>query len=433
MPKQLPLEQVAVTLQIPSAGQALCTGWDEALQARPFEAPHLFESAYIAWAAQAVGLTDEMIQALVAFAARIAGDEDVAAFFWYCRHRVLCDPTLVLSWEEPWPPLDDYLGPDAGLLNVLVMLSVVPEMLETYRRLGIPADIVRDTVADLRLWMETDRYYLRHRRWGITPWIARWLCKHWQGKLLQLGRLQFSLSRFNLKVRVHRRRSDGCVLALAETGNRYAADGSAWCSLCGDEAHAWTSDLVFTQDAVEGNPILPTGYAQREPVRLPLAEWDEVLAPGDPSLTFHVSAGGPLDFAACGDSCRQALEIFPRVYPDFAFRGFWTATWLLDARLEGLLSPGSNIVRLQHEIYLIPGLQGDNGQIYQRVFGWGVTDINAVPWQTSMQRAVGRYLNGGGHFHGGYGFLLRDDLRWGEQVYRSALGVAAPTHGRGLA
>ena len=110
-----------------------------------------------------------MIQELVAFAARIAGDESVVAFFWYCRHRVLNDPSLVLSWEEPWPALDDYLGVDAGLLNVLVMLSAVPEMREAYRRRGIPSDIVRDTVSDLRLWMETDYYYLRNGRWGITP------------------------------------------------------------------------------------------------------------------------------------------------------------------------------------------------------------------------------------------------------------------------
>jgi hypothetical protein len=395
------------------------------MQSLAAEALPFLEPAYIVEAAQAVGLTQGMIEALVAFADRAHADECVVAFFWYCRHRVLHDHTLVLSWEEPWPPLDDYLGPDAGLLNVLVMLSVVPEMQETYRRLGIASAIVRDTVADLRLWMETDLYYLRYRRWGITPWIARWLCKHWQGKLLQLGRLQFSLSQFKAPLRVYRHRSTRRVIAVPEAGIRYGADGDAWCSHCGNESGAWTSILEATEDAIIGHPILPTGYAQPEPQRFGLDKWELALAPGDEMLTFHVSAGGPLTFAACGESFRRALEVFPQYYREFRFRGFTTASWLMDARLEKLLSSESNIVRLQRELHLFPGLQGDNQQIYQRVFGWGVTDINSVPWQTALQKSVGAYLNAGGHFHGGFAFLLREDFGWGGQVYRTANATEA--------
>ncbi|NTU99892.1 MAG: DUF5596 domain-containing protein, partial [Methanoregulaceae archaeon] len=49
------------------------------------------------------------------------------------------------------------------LINVLehvpdpvVMLATVPEMLAIYRRLGIPADLYRDTISDLRRGMDTD-------------------------------------------------------------------------------------------------------------------------------------------------------------------------------------------------------------------------------------------------------------------------------------
>ena len=138
--------------------------------------------------------------------------------------------------------------------------------------------------------------------------------------------------------------------------------------------------------------------------------------PGEQPI--HVSAGGPLTFDDCGESFRLALEIFPRYFPEFKFRAFCTSSWLMDSRLDGLLSPASNIVRLQCELYLYPGLQGDNQQIYHRVFGWGVTDINSVPWKTSLQKAVGQYLDSGDHFHGGYCFILKDDFCWGSQVYR---------------
>ena len=63
------------------------------------------------------------------------------------------------------------------------------------------------------------------------------------------------------------------------------------------------------------------------------------------------------------------------------------------------------------------GLQGDNNQYYERIFGWGTKDINTVEWKTSLQRTIGTYLNNGGHFHGGYCFLLKDDFDWGGQVY----------------
>ena len=412
------LEYVAARLRIPNARQALCTDWDAAMQAPPEQALPFLEPEFIAQAGQAVDLTDDMIRELVTFAARIARDEVVIAFFWYCHYRMLYDPTLVLSWEEQWPSLDDYLGQEAGLINVLVMLSTVPEMQETYHRLGVPEDIVRDTVSDLRLLMETDLYYQRYHRWGITPWIARWLCHHWQGKLLQLGRLQFSLSTFGGRLHAYRHRRTREVLAIAEPGIRYGSDGNAWSACCGDDPGAWTSSLETMEDAVIGNPITPDGFAHRQTRRLALVEWELALAPGDEMLTFHVPAAGPLKFEDCGESFRRALAVFPRYFPEFNFRGFCTSTWLMDTRLQDILPPESNIVRLQHEMYLYPGLQGDNQQIYQRVFGWGVADINSVPWKTSLQKTIGQYLNNGGHFHGGYCFLLKDDYCWGNQVYQ---------------
>ena len=93
----LNLEHVATRLRIPSAGQALCTDWDPAMQIPPSQALPFLESAFITQAAQEVDLTDDMIRTLVAFAARVAGDEDVVTFFWYCRHRMSHDHTLVLS------------------------------------------------------------------------------------------------------------------------------------------------------------------------------------------------------------------------------------------------------------------------------------------------------------------------------------------------
>ena len=411
------LEQVAFQLRFPADGQSLCVDWDVAMQTDPANGSFFLQPDYVTQAARDVFLTEDMIRELVAFAPRVSGDEALLAYFWYCRHRILTDATLTDSWEAPWPALDDYLGETAGLLNVLVMLAAVPEMLDVYHRLGIPADLYRDTISDLRLWMETDYYHHRYQRWGITPWIARWLCHHWRGIILQLGRLQFSLGKFGGRLNVYRHRQTRQVVALSEAGIRYTSEGSVWRECCGDESNTWSSSFDQTSDTVSGNPITPDGIAHRTPLSLSLVDWELVLAHNADVLIFHVPAGAPLTFDMCGDSFRRALEAFPRYYPDFHFRAFWTSTWMMDPRLQSLLAPESNIVRLQREMFVYPGLQGDNNQYYERIFGWGTKDINAVEWKTSLQRTIGNYLNGGGHFHGGYCFLLKDDFDWGRQVY----------------
>jgi hypothetical protein len=411
------LEFTATQLRFPADGASLCLDWDTAMQTDPANGLPFLQPDYIIQTARDVFLTDDMVRALVAFAPHVASDESLLVFFWYCRHRILTDPTLTDSWEAPWSALDDYLGVDAGLLNVLVMLAAVPEMLVVYRRLGIPADLYRDTVSDLRLWMETDFYFQRYQRWGITPWIARWLCHHWRGILLQLGRLQFSLGKFGGRLNVYRHRQTCQVVALSEAGIRYTSAGSMWRDCCGDDSQTWISFFDPTPDFVTGNPITPDGIAHQTPFSLPLVNWELVLARNADVLIFHVPAGAPLTFEMCGDSFRRALEAFPRYYPDFHFRAFWTSTWMMDPRLQKLVAPESNIVRLQREMFVYPGLQGDNNQYYERIFGWGTKDINAVEWKTSLQRAIGNYLNAGGHFHGGYCFLLKDDFNWGGQVY----------------
>jgi hypothetical protein len=411
------LDTIAAQLRFPADGQSLCVDWDAAMQTNPANGLPFLQPGYITQAARDVFLTDDMIRELVVFALRVANDEALLTFFWYCRYRILTDLTLTDSWEAPWSPLDDYLGADAGLLNVLVMLAAVPQMLEVYHRLNIPADIYRDTLSDLRLWMETDYYHHRYQRWGITPWIARWLCHHWRGIILQLGRLQFSLGKFGGHLNVYRHRQTRQVVALSEAGIRYTSAGSMWRECCGDDSQTWISTFTQTSDSVTGNPITPDGSAHQSPLSLSLVDWDLVLAHNADVLIFHVPTGAPLTFDMCGDSFRRALEVFPRYYPDFNFRAFWTSTWMMDPRLQNLVAPEYNIVRLQREMFVYPGLQGDNNQYYERIFGWGTKDINQVEWKTSLQRTIGNYLNNGGHFHGGYCFLLKDDFDWGKQVY----------------
>ena len=71
---RIPLHRVAERLYFPAGGQAICTGWDSAMQTNPANGLPFLQAEYITQAARDVFLTDDMIRALISFAPRVASD-----------------------------------------------------------------------------------------------------------------------------------------------------------------------------------------------------------------------------------------------------------------------------------------------------------------------------------------------------------------------
>jgi hypothetical protein len=82
----------------------------------------------------------------------------------------------------------DVAGPWFALL---VLAAVRPYTAAYHRRLGVPEDVTRRTLADV------GRHMAVHARRHGTPGLAntRWLARHFRGVLYQLGRLQFEMTR----------------------------------------------------------------------------------------------------------------------------------------------------------------------------------------------------------------------------------------------
>jgi hypothetical protein len=370
-------------------------------------------------------LPNHVTEQALAAARRIAADPALRALFWYCHVR-LFGPGEERPRTRDWPLLTAALGPVAGLFNMLLLLSGTPHMQEVHRSRGIPAQVVRDTVLDLKLNLETEDYNIQYGRWGTGTTILGWLLLHRWGQLYRLGRLQFIPSEFRSPFRAYRHQGTGAVVALSEPGLDYRRDGQRDGSAGVFDPDAWTSTLEETEHEVTGHPVSPWGYVLAEPVSLPKREWRLALAPGQPVLDIHIPAGEPMDFDRCGDSIRQALEFFPRYFPDKPFVGFACHSWILDTQFPDLLPPSSNLVRFQREVYLFPIPRG--GGVIRRVFGYGFEEVDGtvsaedlvrLPRTTSMQRAFAAYMEAGGRFRGGGCFLLKEDVDWGGAVYRT--------------
>lgn len=412
------LRDTLEALGIPEAEEQFSPDWDRLMRQMPDPIPFL-EPEYVDWACSQAHLSPEMTLAAQSAASRVVADPAPRALAWYWHAKLFSagEPRAV---PRGWPLLTEAMGKDAGMFNVLVLLSGTLRVLEIHRERGIPQDVTEATILDLRLQLETLDYSHEYGHWGISPWILGWLLLHWRGDLVRLGRLQFATSTFGARLRAYRQRETGEVVALSESGVRYRSDGQVdGAGGVFDATGAWTSALEEGDEGIRGNPITPWGDALAEPVVLPGKEWEQALAPGDPILDIHIPTGPPMDYDQCGESIRRALDFFPKHFPDRPFVGFACYSWILDSQFEELLPASSNLVRFQREVYLYPVADGDG--VVGTVFGRGLTpeDLPGFPRNTTMQKAFAAHLESGGHFRGGGCFLLKEDVDWGSACYRT--------------
>jgi hypothetical protein len=116
-------------------------------------------------------------------------------------------------------------------------------------------------------------------------------------------------------------------------------------------------------------------------------------------LSTHIPATGPLDAAAVDASFRQATAFFAEHFPDYRTTDFHCSSWLLDPELAAALAPTSNLARFQRRwrLYGEP-MRGDEDVLFFTFFRRGPVDLDALPRDTSLQRAVVDRLRSGRHW-----------------------------------
>ena len=411
------LNAVVTRLGIPESADVFATDWEQSQAAMPKGGVPFLDAHSLRETCRQVYLPDTMAEAVVEAARRIAADPALSALAWHCHYRLIHEGKQRVGVREWWV-LTAALDRDAGMFYVVVLLSVTPRMQAIHRRRNIPEEIIRDTVRDLDLCMNKEDFREDFGHWGISPRILGWLLNHWRGELYRLGRLQFIPDTWRDQLHAFRHRTEGVTVLLAGDGITFRADGQVdGAGGVKDESGAWTSSLAITDREIVGHPIHPKAYAIAKPVCLPTDEWQQVLGPGDPAIAIHIPAGAPMDYDECGDSIRQALDFFPKYFPDKPFATLMCHSWILDAQFEDLLPASSNLVRFQQEMYLFPIKGGSEGTV-KTVLGRHVKDIKDAPRETTMQRAFAEHIEGGGHFRAGGCLLFPQDFAWGSQVYR---------------
>jgi hypothetical protein len=384
----------------------------------------------------------EAVDALQAISSLVREDDVLGSIFAEFHDRT----SRRGEWHREWSdlPVDACvqarLGERASLFYLLAYMAALPSVEARYRQLGIGMDIFDDTMKDFLNYLG-DFYDLRGY-WGYAEFA--WIWRHLTCELFRLGRLQYVLAPFHSGVTAFRRKrstggwpqkpaqglslgadgdlADLDIVLLADPNQPLRADGYAFGAgqrLGQNEAlpaQAWKPVYEESAAGWRGHLVTPYGCVRSQAVFLPRLEWDLVLQEGDTVLDLHIPRKDPLTTETCSDSYRQALEFFPRIFPERPWKALYCHTWFFTPQLQSFLSPESSIVKFQREFYLYP-FPGSVGFLWSFVFGVKYPDPATAPRDTSLRRAVLDWIGQGKEIFDLPGVMFHSPEAWGTQPY----------------
>lgn len=288
-----------------------------------------------------------------------------------------------------WPTPDQEEGRHLpAMFYAFLFMSGIPAIRRLHEERGIPEEITRETLRDLKPWLEDYRKHLGHYGLRQLPWLYN----HYSCKLYQLGRLQYLFESFDHPYFGYRQKSAPHEMALMAAPDLVVrADGR---TIADKSSSGYLTIREETGDAWKGNLVTPTGVIDPSLSCLRKDSWDLVLEPGDPALSVHITATGPLHPEDCYASHRQAQQFFADYYPEYRARCFMCFSWLLDPALSDYLPESSNIVQFQKTFMRFPVLDANDSQ-FRGLYPEAWDNPAQCQPTTSLQKALLTHLVSG--------------------------------------
>ena len=174
-----------------------------------------------------------------------------------------------------------------------------------------------------------------------------------------------------------------------------------------DEEGSWQADVVETDTYWEGYPFDEKGRVKKELVRLDKSEWELVLQKGDTVAQLHIPASGKLDMASVEDSLQQMREFLATYYPDYKYKAFACASWLLNPVLADLIGEDTNIVRFGR-LFRPLTMKIHGTGVFYFVFKRPNNNFNLadLPENTRLEKALKDYYMSGHAVHETNGYFF---------------------------
>ena len=128
--------------------------------------------------------------------------------------------------------------------------------------------------------------------------------------------------------------------------------------------------------------------------------------PEDTVLNIHIPSSGPLRHEDCLESYRFAAEFYKDTFKNKPIV-FKCSSWLLYPAHYEFLPKNSNILKFMSDFDIISSYTDENKGFLWRIFYTDKTeDLDALPCETSLQRAYVDWLKQGNKVGSGLGFFI---------------------------
>ena len=382
--------------------------WDVAMAALP---PDRFAAEWlapekVAGDVRLSGLGREYEAPLLSMAEVVRGDAALLALAAFFHWRVFLDGEPDSHYA--WPALASVLGENAGRFYLLAALGYVREYLARKRAQGIDEETLSRQHYHLPIFAEKHR--LATGRLGAFPEQLAWLHAYFPERgIYRIGRLEFRPVAYAYPYRIYRHHAGGETVALAEGGIEFGADGLPCFTDAPRPGNARTTAFADDGERVLGHPVTDDGRISAEAISFDRSEWGCVLRQGDPVLDLHIPTGGGMAPGLVRKSIADAFRFFDARFPDERAKGVVCTSWVFSPQLRECLPPGSNILAFQEMVRLLPAASRRNQDVLWFVFNRreSKAPLPSLPRTTSMQRALGQWLDQGNLFHVGAMFQER--------------------------
>lgn len=319
------------------------------------------------------------------------------------------------SWPRPRKLLTER---QCGLYQLLIAMSALPRIRESYRKIGVP-ERVADGPAQwiggtIGIYAAAHNGNPGHDLRQIT-----WLKNYMDNRLFRIGRFEYLIhSAPDWLPAIYRSCKTGRTVALCRDGWLLTEEGFR----PPREAlprHGWTTARLIEQNgSVSGIPVDPAA-GRAEPGRLetlPLDEYETALSPEEWVPSVHIPGGGGMKLELAKDSLKWAVDFFRTCFHR-EIRAFCCESWILNPDWMTEL-PDSNLARLMRELFLFPLPETERAGLFF-VYGRDDGELSRYPADNSLRRAFRRLIDAGRPLRAGAMFLLTADLpRFGTGTYR---------------
>jgi hypothetical protein len=344
--------------------------------------------------------TEPLLNKIINAAQKLDENTELKKLAWQYHYAVFKIDEYEVYREKLQEELRTYPQEETSLFSTIVLLSGFESVKEYYVKEGISEKVLKDTMADLPLWI--NHYYDNRGEYGLNEF--GWLLNHFKCQLFKLGRLQFKASRFHEKIIAFKNCESGEIVTLSNGGVKYREDGLVDGTSGIYDKEAWESVYNECENVIEGNPII-NGYCNKEIIQLKTSSWEKVLESGDEIIEVHIPAGEKMDFKKCVQSYEIAKGFYKKYFPEKPLKAFVCESWLLDPRLQDILPGEANIVKFQRYAMLFPMLSSDS-QTIERVFSNDLESAINSGKLSTLQRGILDFMNKGNKMCAGGMFIL---------------------------